>query len=157
MARKPRKKQMGNTVGCTGKGKRWKGNVREESREGKMGTVLELSLEVRWPLWESVFSYMKSVRLTSLGTMAAKFRVVLVPLGTIFPRCSPKSWRVFLNLSSTMTRGASVYRSSRKAYEYRLGLYETRDTYWGKFSSISDSLKWVIGILINWHISTRVS
>ena len=35
----------GNTG--TGEGKRGKGNLREEFREGKTGTVLELSLEVR--------------------------------------------------------------------------------------------------------------
>ena len=47
MAMKPGKKQKENPAGCTGEGKRWKGNIREESREGKTGTVLELSLEVR--------------------------------------------------------------------------------------------------------------
>ena len=33
MARKPVKKQKENPVGCTGEGKRWKGNIREGSRE----------------------------------------------------------------------------------------------------------------------------
>ena len=47
MARKHGKKQKKNPVGCIGEGKRWKGNIREGSREGKTGTVLELSLEVR--------------------------------------------------------------------------------------------------------------
>ena len=42
MARKPGKKQKENPVGCTGEG-----NIREGSREGKMRTFLELSLEVR--------------------------------------------------------------------------------------------------------------
>ena len=42
MTRKPGKKQKENAVGCTGKGKRLKGNV----RDGKTGTALELSLEV---------------------------------------------------------------------------------------------------------------
>ena len=40
MARKLRKKQKENPVGCTGEGKRWKGNIREGSRESKTGTVL---------------------------------------------------------------------------------------------------------------------
>ena len=30
-------------IGCTEEGKRLKGNIREGSREGKTGTVLELS------------------------------------------------------------------------------------------------------------------
>ena len=47
MARKPEKKEKENPVGCTGEGKRRKGNI----REGKTGTVLQLSLEVRWPSW----------------------------------------------------------------------------------------------------------
>ena len=51
MTRKPGKKQKENSVWCTGEGKRWKGNVREGSRENKTGTVLGLSLEVKWPLW----------------------------------------------------------------------------------------------------------
>ena len=51
IARKTGKKQEGNPVGCIGEGKRCKGNIREGSREGKTGTVLELSLEARWPLW----------------------------------------------------------------------------------------------------------
>ena len=42
-ARKPGKKQKENPVGCTGEGKISKGNI----REGKTGTVLELSLEVK--------------------------------------------------------------------------------------------------------------
>ena len=60
MARKRGKKQKINLVGCTGEGKRWKGNIREGSREGKTvnsktllkkhkyktGIVLKLSLEV---------------------------------------------------------------------------------------------------------------
>ena len=50
MARKPGKKQKENSVGCTGEAKRLKGNIREGSREGKTGTVLELSLEVRLAL-----------------------------------------------------------------------------------------------------------
>ena len=33
MTRKPRKKQKANPVGCTGEGKRRKGNIREGSRE----------------------------------------------------------------------------------------------------------------------------
>ena len=41
------KKQKENPVGCTGEGKSWKGNIREGSREGKTGTILELSLEVK--------------------------------------------------------------------------------------------------------------
>ena len=41
MARKPGNKQKENPVGCTGDGKISKGNI----REGKTGTVLELSLE----------------------------------------------------------------------------------------------------------------
>ena len=47
MARKPEKKQKENLVGCTGEGKRLRENIRKGSREGKMGTVLELSLEMR--------------------------------------------------------------------------------------------------------------
>ena len=39
MARKQRNKQKENPVGCTGQDKGWKGNI----REGKTGTVLELS------------------------------------------------------------------------------------------------------------------
>ena len=42
MARMPRKKQKENPVGCTGEGKRWKGNIRED----KTGTVLYFNLEV---------------------------------------------------------------------------------------------------------------
>ena len=45
MARKPGKKREENPVGCAGEGKRCKGNRREELREGKTGTVLELSLD----------------------------------------------------------------------------------------------------------------
>ena len=51
MARKPGKKQKENPVRCSGEDKRWKGNIREASGKGKPGTVMELSLEVRWPLW----------------------------------------------------------------------------------------------------------
>ena len=47
MARKPGKKQKENKVGCTGEGKRRKGNIREGLRDGKTGTVMELSLELR--------------------------------------------------------------------------------------------------------------
>ena len=45
MARKSGKTQKENPVWCTGDSKRWKGNIGEESREGKTGTVFELSLE----------------------------------------------------------------------------------------------------------------
>ena len=38
---------MENPVGCTGEGKRSKGNIGEGLRESKTGTVFELSLEVR--------------------------------------------------------------------------------------------------------------
>ena len=48
MERKPGQKQKENPVGCTGEGKRWRGNIKEGSREGKMGTFLE----VRWPSCE---------------------------------------------------------------------------------------------------------
>ena len=51
IARKQWKKQKKNSVGCTGEGKRWKGNIREGSREGNTRIFLELSLEVRWTLW----------------------------------------------------------------------------------------------------------
>ena len=44
MTRKLGKKQKGNPVGCTGEGKRTKLNI----REGKTGTVLELSLKARF-------------------------------------------------------------------------------------------------------------
>ena len=47
-----RKETEGNPVGSPGKVKDEKGNKREESRECKTRTVLELSFEVRWPLWE---------------------------------------------------------------------------------------------------------
>ena len=47
MARKPGKKQEENPVDYTGEDKRWNGNIREGSREGYTGTVLELNLEVR--------------------------------------------------------------------------------------------------------------
>jgi len=47
IARKPGKKPKENLVACTGEGKRWKGNIREGSRECKTRTVLELSLAVR--------------------------------------------------------------------------------------------------------------
>ena len=47
MARKPGKKQKENAVGCNREGKSSKGNVSEELRECKTGTVLEVSLEVR--------------------------------------------------------------------------------------------------------------
>ena len=50
VSRKTGKKQKENQVGCTGAGKRLKGIIREESREGKTGTVSELSLEGRGPL-----------------------------------------------------------------------------------------------------------
>ena len=39
-----RKKQNENPVGCTGEGKILKSNTREGSREGKTGTVFQLSL-----------------------------------------------------------------------------------------------------------------
>ena len=42
IARKAGKKQKENPVGCTGEGKRWKGNIREGSRKGRMGTVSDL-------------------------------------------------------------------------------------------------------------------
>ena len=51
IAWKPGKKQKENPVRCTKEGERWKGNIRERSREGKTVIVVELSLEVRWPLW----------------------------------------------------------------------------------------------------------
>ena len=41
------KKQKENPVGCTGEGEIRKVYVREGSTEGKTGTVLQLSLEVR--------------------------------------------------------------------------------------------------------------
>ena len=47
MSRKPVKKQKENPVGYIGKGKIWKGNVRNGSRDGKTGIVLELNLEAR--------------------------------------------------------------------------------------------------------------
>ena len=47
MAKKSGKKQKENKVGCTGEGKRRKGNIREGSREGKTVNVMELSLKVR--------------------------------------------------------------------------------------------------------------
>ena len=40
MSRKPGKRQKENPARCTEEGKRWKGNIREGSREGKAGTVL---------------------------------------------------------------------------------------------------------------------
>ena len=43
MTRTPEMKQKENLVRCTGEGKRLKGNI----REGKTGTVMELSLKVR--------------------------------------------------------------------------------------------------------------
>ena len=46
MTRKPEKKEKENPVRCIGEGKKRKRNIREVSREGKTGTVLELSLEV---------------------------------------------------------------------------------------------------------------
>ena len=46
MARKPRMMWKENPVGCTEEGRRWKENIREGLREGNMGTVLELSLDV---------------------------------------------------------------------------------------------------------------
>ena len=49
MAREPGKRRIENLVGCTGDGKRWKGNINDGPREGKTGTVLELSLEVSDP------------------------------------------------------------------------------------------------------------
>ena len=47
IVRKPGKKQKENPVGCTGEGKIRKYYIRGGLREGKMGTILELSLEVR--------------------------------------------------------------------------------------------------------------
>ena len=46
MAKKPGKKQKENPVSCSDEGKRWKGNIREGSSEGRTGTVSELSLKV---------------------------------------------------------------------------------------------------------------
>ena len=43
LAKKPGKKQKENRLGCTGEGKRLKGNLREGSKEGKPRTVLKLS------------------------------------------------------------------------------------------------------------------
>ena len=48
MVRKPGKKQKENPVVCTREGKILKGNIRKGSREGKTGTVSELSLEVKF-------------------------------------------------------------------------------------------------------------
>ena len=47
MTRKTGKKQKENPVGPTEEGTRRKGNIREESSEGKTRIVLEFSLEVR--------------------------------------------------------------------------------------------------------------
>ena len=44
IARKLGNKQKESPVWCTGEGKTWNGNTNEESRESKMGIVLELSL-----------------------------------------------------------------------------------------------------------------
>ena len=45
MARKPGKKETENPVGCTGEGKRLKGNI----RQGKTETVFEFyGDEIRW-------------------------------------------------------------------------------------------------------------
>ena len=41
MARKPGKKQKENPVECTEEGERWKGNIREGSREGKTDWLLQ--------------------------------------------------------------------------------------------------------------------
>ena len=53
MARKPGKKHEENPVGCTGEGKRWKGNKRRV-REDKTGTacisVWRCHLMMKWPL-----------------------------------------------------------------------------------------------------------
>ena len=49
MATKPWKKQKENPAGCAEEGKRLKGNITEGPREGKAGTVLELSLEISDP------------------------------------------------------------------------------------------------------------
>ena len=54
MTRKPRKKQKKNPVGCNGEGKRCIGNIREGSREGKTGNVLELSFH-KLTTWENVW------------------------------------------------------------------------------------------------------
>ena len=56
MARKPEKILKKNLVMWTGEGKRWKGIIRKWSKEGETGTVLELSLEVRWLLWQDLGS-----------------------------------------------------------------------------------------------------
>ena len=48
MARKPGKQLKENPAGCTEEVRRWN---REGSIEVKTGTVLEMSLEVRWPSW----------------------------------------------------------------------------------------------------------
>ena len=57
---------------------RWKGNIREGSGEGKTGTVLELSLDVRWPLWGwLLFSISRSRRcdyLLERSTREVKFK-----------------------------------------------------------------------------------
>ena len=45
MTKNTGKKQKENLVGCNGEGKRWKGNIREGSGEGKTGTALE------WTAW----------------------------------------------------------------------------------------------------------
>ena len=46
VARKAEKLEKENPVGLAGEGNRWKGNIREGSRESKTRTVLELSFRV---------------------------------------------------------------------------------------------------------------
>ena len=46
-SKEAREETEGKSSGCTGEGKRLIGNIRVGSREGKTGTVLQLSLEVR--------------------------------------------------------------------------------------------------------------
>ena len=47
MVRKPGKKQKENPVKYIEEDNRWKGYIREGTKEGKTGIVLELRLEVR--------------------------------------------------------------------------------------------------------------
>ena len=65
MARKPGKKQKENPVMFTGEGKRVKGNIRERSKEGKTGTVLELSLKIK--SWQSCTRFSFSEKYWNVG------------------------------------------------------------------------------------------
>ena len=90
----------------------------------------------------------------------------LATLGIIGDQVSviPETTRTILNRGVSGTphfapryapRGAGL-SDSCKTVRRKLFHVEKKHQRWGKFCNINDTLKWVIGIPVNWHISTDV-